>query len=155
MIETLARRYLHVMTGLLLFGMAAAYLWLATQVRVPPLGDPLGPRLFPITLAVALLVFTVVFLAGVVLRPKDCNDAENMSAQARAWAALGLAAGFTLILPIIGFLISSASFAFAALCLMQFRSLPVNAVTAALIAGVFHIVFRVWLGVPLPGQSFW
>lgn len=151
----MARRYLHLLTGLLLVVTAAAYLWLATLVRVPPLGDPLGPRLFPMTLAVALLVFAGVFLAGVLLRPHDGNDAENMPAQGRAWAALGLAAGFTLILPYTGFLISSALFAFAALWLMQFRSLPVNALSAALIAGVFHIVFRVWLGVPLPGPAFW
>lgn len=155
MMESLARRYLHLLTGLLLVVVSAVYLWLATQVRVPPLGDPLGPRLFPMALAVALFAFAVVFLATVLLRPHDGNDAENMPAQARAWFALVLAAGFTLALPYVGFLIASALFAFAALALMRFRSLPVNALTATVIAGVFHIVFRIWLGVPLPGPEFW
>ena len=155
MIATLARRYLHLLTGLLLVVAAAAYLWFATEVRVPPLGDPLGPRLFPMTLAMALLVFAAVFLAGVILRPPDGDDTDNMSAQARAWVAVGLAAGFTLILPHAGFLSSSTLFSFAALCLMRFRSLLVNAVTAVLIAVIFQVMFRIWLGVPLPGPAFW
>lgn len=155
MIQALARRWLHLLTGLILVAVSVAYLWLAGHVRVPPLGDPLGPRLLPMGLAVALLGFAAVFLATTLLRPNERDDAENLPAQARAWAAVGLAAGFVWILPFAGFLIASALFAFAALGLMKFRSLLVNALTAAVIAGVFHIVFRVWLGVPLPGPALW
>jgi putative tricarboxylic transport membrane protein len=153
--RSLARRYLHLLTGAILVAVAVAYLWMAAQVRLPPLGDPLGPRLFPMVLAVALVAFSLVFLAATLLRPHKGDDAENMPAQARAWAALALAAGFALILPHAGFMISTAIFALAALELMRFRTLPVNALTAVVIAGIFHIVFRVWLGVPLPGPAFW
>ena len=87
--SALARRYLHLLTGVLLVAVAAAYLWGATLVRVPPLGDPLGPRLFPMTIAVALLVLAALFLAGVLLRPHEGNDAEHLPAQARSWARPG------------------------------------------------------------------
>lgn len=150
-----ARRYLHLLTSGLLIVVAAVYLYLALHIRVPPLGDPLGPRLYPMTLAILLLIFSAIALAFVILTPKEEDDSAQLSAQARAWVTLGLMAAFALALPYAGFLASTAVFAFVALSLLRFRTLPVNLLTAALIAGAFHLIFRVWLGVPLPDPVFW
>ncbi|ATX67551.1 tripartite tricarboxylate transporter TctB family protein [Roseinatronobacter bogoriensis] len=151
--QRFTRSYLHLLTGILLLVTSVLYLWLATNVRVPPLGDPIGPRFFPLGLGSLLLIFSALMLGSILWRSSEQNDADNIPGQLQAWAVLMLLVGFVLVLPKAGFLLSSTAFATLVLTLIRFRSWPVNVLTAVLIAGSFHIVFRVWLGVPLPSLA--
>ena len=149
----LSRSYLHLTTALILLATSALYLWLATKVRVPLLGDPVGPRLFPIGLGSMLLLCSALMLAGIFWRAPEKSDAEDIPGQLKAWAVFALLGAYAFVLPWVGLLLATTVFATLVLSLIRFRSLPVNILTAALIAGGFHIVFRVWLGVPLPALS--
>lgn len=148
--DWLARRHLRLVTGLVLLAAAGLALHFSQFIRVPRLGDPLGPRLFPQILALSLAVLSLIILTGVVLRASPRSDADDLAAQGRAWAVFGLVAGYAVALPVLGYPFASALFAVLALRLMGFASLAVDAVAAVLVAAGFHVVFVLWLGVPMP-----
>ena len=146
----LAQRYLHLATGLLFLVLAGSYLWFTFDIRVPPLGDPLGPRLFPLVLGTLFLLLALTFVARVVLTGKEEDDSRDMPAQRRAWTVFALLVVYVLVLPTAGFPLASGVFSFAALTLIGYRSLLVNLLAAVLLSAGFYLMFDLWLGVPLP-----
>lgn len=149
-----ARRFLHLITGLFFFLLAVGYLYNAFLIRVPPIGDALGPRLFPMALGGLLLFFSTVFLGQLVFAAKQEDDSHDLRAQRSAWRIFGLLGLYVLVFGYIGYLASTAVFVFVALRLMGFRGWLINLVTALIMAGAFYLVFRLWLGVPLPSLAF-
>lgn len=148
-----ARRYMHLVTGLVFLVIAVLYLVFTFDIRVPPLGDPLGPRLFPLVLGALFLGLTVVFLAGVMTRRKAEDDSLDLPAQRRAWVIFGLLLAFVLVLPYAGFPIASVVFVFVVLTLLGYRTVLMNLLSAALMAAGFYLLFDMWLGVPLPALN--
>ncbi len=153
--RALADRYLHLLTAVLFLSVGAGYLWLGLHVRVPPIGDPLGPRLFPLLLAVLFLVFSTIFLVNVLRRPPERSDFQDIGAQGRAWAVFAMLVAFVVILPLAGFPVTTAIFVFFTLSFLRFATLSINLIAAVVIAAVFHLLFRIWLGVPLPDPALW
>lgn len=150
----LGRRYLHLIAGLFFFVLSAVYIYTAFKIRVPPVGDPLGPRLFPLVLGSLLMLFTALFLAGVVCREKGEDDARDLKAQRSAWIVWALLALYALLFTLTGYLIATAIFVFVMLSFTKFRRLPVNVIAALIMAGAFYVIFKIWLGVPLPTVLF-
>lgn len=144
-------RYLHLLTGALFLAIGGIYFYKAFQIRVPPLGDVLGPRLFPIVLGISLIFFSIVFLVREFIGKPDHDDAVDLKAQRGAWMVFGLLFLFVLVFEFVGYLLSTMVFAFVILTVMRFKGPVLNLISAVAIAAGFFLVFRVWLGVPLPG----
>lgn len=148
-----ARRYLNLITGLIFAASALFFIYFSFQIRVPMLGDPLGPRLFPNALATIYLILTIIFFVRLFTRDKQEDDSRNLSAQFRAGQVFMLLVLYVVALPYAGFVISTFIFSFVVLTFNGFRSVFVNFIAAVLIASTFRLLFETWLGIPLPTLS--
>ncbi|THD85422.1 tripartite tricarboxylate transporter TctB family protein [Aliigemmobacter aestuarii] len=130
--------------GLVVLIVALAFFVGATQVQTSFLSDPVGPRVFPMLIALAAGLCGLVLL----MRP----DAEPEWPSARSWGAMGIACavliGYAYALPPLGFLIPTAIAAGAISFLMSPRAVPAAITGAALSAGLF-VAFKYGLGLGL------
>lgn len=146
----LADRYLKLVTAAVFLTIGVLYLQNTFLIRVPRIGDPLGPRAFPLGLAYAFMGLTLVFLLGTLSGRSTHSDSRDLRAQGRAWAAFGMLAVFVVILPHVGYPVAVALFAVAFLTFLGFASVLANLAIGVVIATVFQIVFVAWLRLPMP-----
>lgn len=141
-----------VLGGLLCVG-GAFYVYTAFGIRVPPLGDELGPRIFPLVVGSAFLVFSIIYLVREIrdLRLVGLATAsEEIHSVNRAWLAFGAMALYCFLFTLTGYLIATLLFVLGFLSFLRFRGFLANALAAVLMAGAFYVVFDLLLSVPLP-----
>jgi putative tricarboxylic transport membrane protein len=132
------------LTGLVLLALAVAYGLTAGDYQAM-IGDPLGPAVFPVALAIALGLLSLHLIA----RP----DAEPDWPRGRALRKQGLAlvafVAYAYLLEPLGFLLSTFLAVAAVGPLLGAR--PWQAGTAGVaIAVVLFVLFDTLLGLPLP-----
>ena len=132
------------LTGLVLLALAVAYGFTASGFQAM-IGDPLGPSVFPLVLAVPMGVFSLYLM----LRP----DPEP--AWPRGWplfkqaAALAVFVAYAYLLEPLGFIVTSFLAVIALGCLLG--ATLRQAATAGLgIAVVLFVLFHYLLSLPLP-----
>jgi putative tricarboxylic transport membrane protein len=139
--------------AVLLCAAGGFYVYSAFGIRIPPIGDELGPRLFPLTIGGAFLFFSILYAASELRDLYTVNRAEaaaEVRSEARAWLtflAMGL---YCALFTITGYLVATFLFVFGFLTFLRFRAVIGNALAAVLMALAFFVLFGVWLGVPLP-----
>jgi hypothetical protein len=69
----------------------------------------------------------------------------------RVLAVLALLALYVALLPWLGFLLATLLFALPLVRALGGLSWPLTLATTVAIAGASHVVFKHWLGMPLPG----
>jgi putative tricarboxylic transport membrane protein len=72
----------------------------------------------------------------------------------RVLAVLALLVLYVALLPSLGFLLATLLFALPLVRALGAMSWPLTLVTAAAIALACHVVFKHWLGMPLPSGLF-
>jgi putative tricarboxylic transport membrane protein len=132
------------LAGLVLLVLAAAYGVTASGFQAM-IGDPLGPAVFPLVLAVPLAVFSLYLL----FRP----DAEPGWPRGRALLkqALAVAAllAYAYLLEPLGFVLATLLAVVALGCLLGARLWQAG-VAGAIIAVVLFVLFNNLLSLPLP-----
>jgi putative tricarboxylic transport membrane protein len=137
------------MFGAAIFVIAALYLKSALSYEAS-FGDPLGPRAFPLMLAVPALLGS----ASLVVFPGAC---EAFAQQDRLLVQLGAVAclfAFVFLLERAGFLVSTAGMVIVLALLMQAR--PLAACAIGLVASpALWLLFDKVLDLPLPLLGDW
>jgi putative tricarboxylic transport membrane protein len=132
------------LAGLALLVLAVAYGVTASGFQAM-VGDPLGPSVFPLVLAVPLGVFSLYLL----FRP----DAEPDWPRGRAFLRQGLAVlallAYAYLLEPLGFVLTTLLAVTALGCLLGAR-LWHAAATGAIVAVVLFVLFNNLLSLPLP-----
>ncbi len=105
-----------------------------------------GARLMPAVVGVTLLLLG----AAHTWVPVAADAWPTAAGGRRVVALLGLLALYIALLPALGFLLATALFALPLVRGLGPTSWPRAALTAAGIAVASHVVFRHWLGMPLP-----
>jgi Tripartite tricarboxylate transporter TctB family len=127
--------------------LALAYLFAGRRYPLDTLATP-GPGVVPLIAGVALFATAAaLFIATAPARP-DVSVAPSMR-----WTALALCAAlvlYTALLPRLGFVASSFALVVVAARLMGAPGWWRPAALALGVAGVAHLLFARWLGVPLP-----
>lgn len=147
------RRHGGVLLGLsgILFG--STYLYDTTNIRLPRLGDLLGPQFFPYILGIIFVACCVLLLVlearKIPSKPKSYPPLSKTFVVTflGAWALL---IGYVWAVTAIGFIITAFLFIFLFLTLTQYGTLLVRTTWSAFLVTAFFMVFRVWLGIPLP-----
>ena len=127
--------------GVLIGGL---FVWRATLIEEPFISDPVGPRTFPIIICVMLA------LAGLalILRPDPEPEWPALGPLLEVLAGAVVLAGYTVILPRLGFVIASA-IASGYLC-WRLGAPWMRAVIAGVAISVgIYIVFHLILGLSL------
>ena len=131
--------------------LAAAYL--AATWRMPSLeiGDPLGPKAFPILLGVTMLVAALLLVIETFgARQDDGAKPPGLAALATIAGVLAWLAVYVMALQQLGYLISTALFLFALMVWFD-RKRPVgNTLSALLFALGSYALFDKLLGTSLP-----
>ncbi len=124
--------------------LAAFFIWAATRIELSFISDPVGPRTFPIIIAV------LVGLCGlaIVLRPDPDPDWPKIGRFIEIGAAVIVLVSYAQLLPVLGFIISTA-FA-AAFLSWRLGAGPVRAAIAgAAISVGIYVIFHLILGLSL------
>lgn len=122
--------------GLLL---SAFYIWRATVIELPFISDPVGPKVFPIIIAVMFGLASLV----IILRPEPSPKWPALPRLLELLAALVVLIGYAELLPELGFVVATV-FA-AAFLSWRLGATPVQAAAAGLgisfgIYAVFHLI---------------
>jgi putative tricarboxylic transport membrane protein len=132
------------LTGLVLLVLAVAYGVTASGYQAM-IGDPLGPAVFPIVLAIPLGLLSLYL----VVRPGPEADWPRGRALLKQVLALVAFVAYAYLLEPLGFLVSTFLAVVALGCLLGAR-LRQAAVAGAGIAVVLFVLFDSLLGLPLP-----
>ena len=132
---------------LALFFTLIGALWILRGLRMP-LWDGFAPDsgFLPLVYGVLLAALAAVVLLQLALA-KDSSNAETIR---KPLIVMGALIAAVAALPLAGFLISV--FALLVFLYAAVERLPVlpSGIAAAAITGSLYLVFKVWLGVPLP-----
>lgn len=129
------------------------YLYFSFSIKVPRVVDLLGPRFMPLTLGTLFLAISIYLLVHEFLRKSESIDPvvpmSKRTLNSIAGTA-GLLIIYFMIIEHIGYLLTSLVFVFLFLLLSRFSKPTICVVSAVGIVSIFQLIFRIWLGVPVP-----
>lgn len=112
----------------------------------------IGPEYWPQILLAGLIMLSVYLLADIYRRREALAGEKGAGAPypLRFWYTLGLAVIYTIIMPILGFPISTLLFAITIMRVLGLRETKLLLTTAAGAAALFIILFPKLMAVPMP-----
>jgi putative tricarboxylic transport membrane protein len=131
---------------LLLFALGGA--WEAHRLSIGGPGRP-GPGFFPFWLALALAMVAVALLLRTAA-PRPDADPGARPRYGKVVLALGVGAAYAAVVEPLGFVVTTFVFLVFLLTTIESRRWVSSLAIAAGTALASHVVFKVWLAVPLP-----
>lgn len=147
------RRHSGVILGISGILLGAFYLYETTQIKVPKLGDLLGPKFFPYILGILFVLCSGVFLMREIYKlskkPRSCPPIPRsfIITFLGAWSLL---IAYVWAVDFLGFIISAFLFIFLFLTLTRHGTRWARFGWAMFLTASFFTVFQVWLDIPLP-----
>lgn len=129
-----------VLMGLVALGFIAA----ASAIKPSFLSDPVGPKIFPIAIGVAALLFSAIM----IIRPDPDPDMPSRPAQFRLIATLAALLGYAMTINQVGFIPSTVVTAGLLSYLISRKPVQAVVVGLGLAVGIFCL-FRFLLGLSL------
>lgn len=113
-------------------------------IRESFIQDPLGPRAFPIVIAVVIALACI----AIILRPDEEPEWPQLSKMLEIGVAVVVLIAYAELLPVVGFIISTAIA--ASFLSWRLGTEPLKAAIAGVvISGGIYVVFRLILGLSL------
>lgn len=143
---------------------AAIYYYNATLIRVPLMGDPIGPKTFPTILSGAMVLTAIMLVfehvrlrATAAPRQKGEPDTEEVRIEWIAIAAVALFALYLVLFRPLGFILASALFLVIFLAITNRGKWVLNAAIAIGLPVLFYILLGKIFGARLPQGplTFW
>ena len=135
--------------------LAAVYLYATAQIPALEIGDPLGPKAFPILLGIALILAAILLLVE-TLKPDDTAGGEAAPAPENR-RHLWLIGGVTLwtalyfwVFDRAGYLVSTVIYLLVLTAVFNAGKWLANVLTSVLFAVGSYVLFVKILGVTLP-----
>jgi nitrate reductase gamma subunit len=123
-------------------------LWIARAVRMPVWGDSFAPDSGFLPLVYGALLLGLALAAVVqLLAAKALSSAESVR---KPLVVLGALAAAVAALPLAGFLFSVFALLFFLYAAVERLPWLNSGLVSAAMTGVLYLVFKAWLGVPLP-----
>lgn len=140
----LARPIAERVVGLVLLAIGAGSLVETFRIK----DDWSGARLLPLVAAIALLLLGV---AHFVARPAAVTtEPDERPATRRVVLVLALLVAYVALFPTLGFLVTTVALLLVLIGALSDYRWPVKIGLAVLLGLACHVVFRMWLGMPLP-----
>jgi putative tricarboxylic transport membrane protein len=124
--------------------LAAFFIWQATQIKLGFIVDPLGPRAFP------MIIGAVLAVAGLypILKPDPQPDWPNLGGLLEIVFAAAVLIAYAMLLPRLGFTLSTAIA--AGLLTWRLGGRPLTSVASGVVISVgIYAVFHLVLGLSL------
>lgn len=140
-------------TGILL---SSLYIYFAFDIRVPTIGDYLGPRFFPFVLGGTFFSLSILLLAQELRKKKDSSGKKDPFKSDKILVTGGTFILLTLyvaVLAYMGYILTTLLFAFLVMTLVERQRVFRNFLISVILVGAFYLVFGVWLNIPFPTLS--
>lgn len=132
--------------GLLL---AILFVWAAFHIELSFISDPVGPRTFPIIVAVVMALASLV----IIIKPDAAPQWPRAARLLEIAVAAGVMVAYAMALPIVGFLFATAIA--AAFLTWRLGTTPVWSVISGVMTSVgIYVVFHLILGLSLARGPF-
>src|SRR3546814_20706167 len=112
---------------MLLLAVAAIDFYSSFGIRVPPLGDMLGPRSFPVVVGAVFLICSAGFLLRLIAG-READDNHSLSARGTVLLTLSLTVAYVLLISLAGYLVATPAFVFPVLTLLRYQGPFLNIV---------------------------
>jgi putative tricarboxylic transport membrane protein len=139
----------------ILLALAAVYFYATAQIPSLEIGDPLGPKAFPILLGIVLLIAVVMLFIETLMA--GAGEAKRLEWRREDRRHLLLIGGVTLWTALYfgtfdsaGYLVSTAIYLFVMMAVFNRGKWIANTLTAVLFAVGSYVLFVKVLGVALP-----
>jgi putative tricarboxylic transport membrane protein len=133
--------------------LAAVYLYATAQIPALEIGDPLGPKAFPILLGIALILAAILLLIE-TLKPDDTASVDAGPVYRRHLWLIGAVTLWTAlyfwVFDRAGYLVSTVVYLLALTVVFNAGKWVANVLTSVLFAIGSYVLFVKILGVTLP-----
>ncbi len=144
----------HYIVSICLLLLAGAYLYATSRLPLLKSTDPMGPRVFPVLLGVALALGAVLLLVETIRGKKQVHKKESQDESQEhpkvLWAVLAWTIVFLLIFEPLGFVVSTALYVLPMMVCFNPKKWWANTMTSVLFPIGVYILFVKFLGVMLP-----
>lgn len=144
---------INLFAGIFCLTMSALFLYASwTYPKLDRVGLIVGARLFPKIVSVGMLVSSIAVILQALLKPqpREAYTGEEKREYLRALAVIALCIAYVLVMPFLGFLITSVIFTAAAQVIFGNRNIPSLVLVSILFPVALYAAFRYGLSVLLP-----
>ena len=128
---------------------ALLFIWAAFHIELSFISDPVGPRTFPIIVAVVMALASLV----IIIKPDVEPEWPRVARLLEIAAAAGVMVAYALALPVVGFLIATA--VASAFLTWRLGTTPLWSVVSGVLTSVgIYTVFHLILGLSLARGPF-
>ncbi len=128
---------------------ALLFIWAAFHIELSFISDPVGPRTFPIIVAVVMGLASLV----IIIKPDVAPEWPRAARLLEIAVAAGVMAAYALALPVVGFLIATAIA--SAFLTWRLGTAPLWAVVSGVLTSIgIYTVFHLILGLSLARGPF-
>ena len=128
---------------------ALLFIWAAFHIELSFISDPVGPRTFPIIVAVVMGLASLV----IIIKPDVAPEWPRAARLLEIAVAAGVMAAYAMALPVVGFLIATAIA--SAFLTWRLGTAPLWAVVSGVLTSIgIYTVFHLILGLSLARGPF-
>ena len=140
----------------LLLATGVLYIYGISLIQVPRLGDPIGPRAFPMVIGGLFLVLVVYLIARAALEARRGRIPKQETSFAgrhelKSLLAVVLTGAYFAVFELGGYVLSTFLYLAALICLLRPQKIAINIAVAACFSLGSYLLFAKLLGVRLPG----
>jgi putative tricarboxylic transport membrane protein len=133
--------------------LAAVYLYATSQIPTLEIGDPLGPKAFPVLLGIALILAAILLFIE-TLKAEPAAEEAAPAGSRRHWWLIGSVIGWTALyfglFDRLGYLVATVAYLLPLMAAFNPGKWIANVLTAVLWAVGSYVLFVKILGVTLP-----
>jgi putative tricarboxylic transport membrane protein len=133
--------------------LAAVYLYATSQIPTLEIGDPLGPKAFPILLGIALIAAAILLFIETLKADAETGE-KPLRGSMRHWWLIGGVTGWTALyfglFDRAGYLIATVVYLLPMMVVFNYGKWVANVLTTVLWAVGSYVLFVKILGVVLP-----
>ena len=133
--------------------LAAVYLYATSQIPTLEIGDPLGPKAFPILLGIALIAAAILLFIETLKADRDTGEKAPRGSTRHWWLIGGVTVWTALYFGLFdraGYLIATVVYLLPMMAVFNPGKWVANVLTAVLWAVGSYVLFVKILGVVLP-----
>ena len=121
----------------------------STYTKVDP--NDVGLAFFPMVVAGLLIVLALILLlTSIFKKVEEVSPGFFGRKQLKSYLAIGVILVYLIVMPYVGFCVSSALFLFVLIRLFGYHKYWLNAVVSIASSALIYVLFKLLLNVPLP-----
>lgn len=147
--------------ALIVFLIAAGYLYMASQFPRLEIGDPLGPKIFPVILGTILIITAILLVFESFRKPEgDARKSDEPEEKGNKHLLVILAVAlvtlvYVLVLEKVGYILDTFLLLMVTMAYFNRNKYVQNGIIAIAFSLIFYLMFAKLLGVTLPKGLFY